>query len=130
MNQPLVPHVEEPAPDARTGAGGVAIHQTATFAYSTAEEMADVFRGRAPGHVYTRISNPTTLALERRLTELERGIGCVATSSGMAALASVMVGLRVSPDRGSPPPSSPPQAAPRTASATTRITTAGRGNLS
>jgi O-acetylhomoserine (thiol)-lyase len=91
MSQPL-------AADARTGAGGVAIHQTATFAYSTAEEMADVFRGRAPGHVYTRISNPTTLALERRLTELERGIGCVATSSGMAALASVMVGLLRSGD--------------------------------
>jgi O-acetylhomoserine (thiol)-lyase len=88
----------EPAPDARTGAGGVPIHQTATFAYQTAEQMADVFRGPAPGHVYTRISNPTTLALERRLTELERGIGCIATSSGMAAIAAVMVGLLRSGD--------------------------------
>jgi O-acetylhomoserine (thiol)-lyase len=98
MNEPLSTGSIEPAADARTGAGGVPIHQTATFAYPTAQDIADVFRGRAPGHVYTRISNPTTLALEQRLTGLERGIGCVATSSGMAAISSVMVALLRSGD--------------------------------
>jgi O-acetylhomoserine (thiol)-lyase len=98
MNDPLATGAAGPAADARTGAGGVPIHQTATFAYPTAQDMANVFRGRAPGHVYTRISNPTTLALEQRLAALEGGIGCVATSSGMAAIASVMVALLRSGD--------------------------------
>lgn len=67
--------------------------QTAAFVYASAGEMADVFAGRAPGHVYTRLSNPTTIALERRLVEEEAGVGCLATSSGMAALSAVFAGL-------------------------------------
>jgi O-acetylhomoserine (thiol)-lyase len=69
------------------------IFQTAAFGYATAEEMADVFAGRLPGHVYTRLSNPTTLALERRLTEAEKGVGTLATASGMAAIAAALLGL-------------------------------------
>jgi O-acetylhomoserine/O-acetylserine sulfhydrylase-like pyridoxal-dependent enzyme len=79
--------------EARTGAGGIPVFESATFAHSSAEGMAEVFEGRAPGHVYTRNSNPTTMALESRLTALEGGTGCIATSSGMAALATVMLGL-------------------------------------
>jgi len=70
-----------------------AIFQTAAFGYASAEEMADVFAGRAPGHVYTRLSNPTTLVLERRLTAAEKGVGALATSSGMAAIAATTLGL-------------------------------------
>ena len=40
----------------------------------------------APGHIYTRISNPTTAVLEERLAALEDGVGAVCTASGMAAL--------------------------------------------
>lgn len=69
------------------------IFQTAAFGFASAEEMAEVFAGRAPGHVYTRLSNPTTLALERRLAAAERGIGALATSSGMAAIAATVLGL-------------------------------------
>jgi O-acetylhomoserine (thiol)-lyase len=69
------------------------IFQTAAFGYASAEEMAEVFAGRAAGHVYTRLSNPTTLALERRLAEAERGVGALATSSGMAAIAAATLGL-------------------------------------
>jgi len=87
-----------PLDGAHTGAGGVAIHQTAAYAYSTAQEMAEVFAGRAPGHIYTRISNPTTYTLERRLAELEGGVGCLATSSGMAAIAALALGLLRSGD--------------------------------
>ncbi|MHC4355436.1 MAG: O-acetylhomoserine aminocarboxypropyltransferase/cysteine synthase family protein, partial [Planctomycetota bacterium] len=43
--------------------------------------------------IYTRIANPTTTALESRLADLEDGIGCIATSSGMAAIASAVMGL-------------------------------------
>jgi len=71
----------------------VPIYQTVSYAYKTAQELADVFDGKAPGYIYTRIANPTTTALEARITELEGGIGCIATSSGMAAIASAVMGL-------------------------------------
>ena len=79
--------------DSSSGATTVPIYQTVSYAYKTAQELADVFDGKAPGYIYTRIANPTTSALEARLTELEGGIGCIATSSGMAAIASVVMGL-------------------------------------
>ena len=81
------------AGDRETGATAVPIHQTVSYAYRSARELADVFDGKAPGYIYTRIANPTTTALEARLSQLEDGIGCIATSSGMAAIASVVMGL-------------------------------------
>jgi O-acetylhomoserine (thiol)-lyase len=81
------------AGDKETGTTVVPVYQTVSYAYKTAQELADVFDGKAPGYIYTRIANPTTSALEARLTELEGGIGCIATSSGMAAIASVVMGL-------------------------------------
>jgi len=79
--------------DSVSGATAVPIYQTVSYAYKTAQELADVFQGKAPGYIYTRIANPTTTALEARLTLLEDGIGCIATSSGMAAIASVVMSL-------------------------------------
>ncbi|MHC4498729.1 MAG: O-acetylhomoserine aminocarboxypropyltransferase/cysteine synthase family protein [Planctomycetota bacterium] len=79
--------------DGSTGATTVPVYQTVSYAFKTAAELADVFDGKAPGYIYTRIANPTTSALELRLSELEDGIGCIATSSGMAAIASVVMGL-------------------------------------
>ncbi len=76
-----------------SGASAVPIYQTVSYAYPTAEELAGVFGGTTPGYVYTRIANPTTTALEATLSELEDGIGCIATASGMAAIASVVMGL-------------------------------------
>jgi len=81
------------APDPQTGSTATPIHQTAAYAYASAEEIADVFAGRAPGYVYTRLGNPTSMAFERRLSELEGGVGCLSCSSGMAAIASVVMGL-------------------------------------
>jgi O-acetylhomoserine (thiol)-lyase len=81
------------AGDGGSGASAVPIYQTVSYSYNTAQELADAFAGRSPGYIYTRIANPTTTALETRLTELEDGIGCIATSSGMAAIASVVMGL-------------------------------------
>ena len=74
------------APDAETGATAAPIYQTVSFAYQTAEELAEIFAGEAPGYIYTRIANPTTYALEQRLTQLEAGIGSLVCSSGMAAI--------------------------------------------
>ncbi|MBE0535272.1 MAG: O-acetylhomoserine aminocarboxypropyltransferase/cysteine synthase [Phycisphaerae bacterium] len=79
-------------PDA-TGATATPIYQTAAYAHTTAQELADVFAGRAPGYTYTRVGNPTTAALERRMADLEEGVGAVATASGMAAITAVAVAL-------------------------------------
>jgi O-acetylhomoserine (thiol)-lyase len=81
------------AGDRETGATAVPLYQTVSYAFKSAQELADVFAGKAPGYIYTRIANPTTTALELRLSDLEEGIGCIATSSGMAAIASVVMGL-------------------------------------
>ncbi|MHC4700727.1 MAG: PLP-dependent transferase, partial [Planctomycetota bacterium] len=79
--------------DGGSGASAVPICQTVSYAYDTAQSLADAFAGRAPGYIYTRIANPTTAALESRLAEFEDGIGCIATSSGMAAIASAVMAL-------------------------------------
>jgi O-acetylhomoserine (thiol)-lyase len=79
--------------DGGTGTSTPPIYQTVSYAYRTAQELADIFAGRAPGYIYTRIANPTTYALERRLSQLEDGVGCIATSSGMAAITTVLMGL-------------------------------------
>lgn len=81
------------AGDGGSGASAVPICQTVSYAYKTAQGLADAFAGKSPGYIYTRIANPTTTALESRLTELEDGIGCIATSSGMAAIASAVMSL-------------------------------------
>jgi O-acetylhomoserine (thiol)-lyase len=78
----------EPGP---AGATSVPIVQSSSFAYETAEALEDVFRGRAVGQVYTRLGNPTTEALERRLALLEGGGAAIATASGMAAITTTVI---------------------------------------
>jgi len=73
------------------GATSVPIVQSSSFAYETAEGLEDVFRGRAVGQVYTRLGNPTTEALERRLAILEGGGAAIATASGMAAITTAVL---------------------------------------
>lgn len=62
------------------------IYQVSAFAYDSAEKLEAVFNNKAPGFAYTRIGNPTTDSFERRIASLEKGIGAVACSSGMAAV--------------------------------------------
>jgi O-acetylhomoserine (thiol)-lyase len=78
----------EPGP---SGATTLPIFQSSAFAYDTAESLEDVFRGRRPGQVYTRIGNPTTEGLERRLALLEGGGAAVVTASGMAAITETVL---------------------------------------
>ena len=87
------------AGDRSTGATATPIYQTVSYAHKTARGLADVFDGKAPGYIYTRIANPTATALEARLTDLEGGIGAIATASGMAAISSVILALVRTGDR-------------------------------
>ncbi|MEY2618391.1 MAG: hypothetical protein RL522_1393 [Pseudomonadota bacterium] len=74
------------APDPATGARAVPIHLTTSFVFESSEQAASLFNLERAGHVYSRISNPTTAVLEQRVAALEGGIGAIATASGQAAL--------------------------------------------
>jgi methionine-gamma-lyase len=77
-------------PKEHNGAVSVPIYQSSTFAFPTAEEGAARFAG-SPGPIYTRLGNPTVAALERCVADLEGGCGAVATSTGMAAVSTVLL---------------------------------------
>ncbi len=61
------------------------IYQSTTYRYDSSETLGDLFDLKAPGHMYTRISNPTFAAVEDKLASMEGGVGAMLTSSGQAA---------------------------------------------
>lgn len=63
-----------------------AIFTTSSYVYRSAKDAADHFNGNKKGNVYSRHTNPTVRAFERRLAALEGGERCVATASGMGAI--------------------------------------------
>ncbi len=63
-----------------------AIFATSSYVYKSAKDAADHFDGTKKGNVYSRHTNPTVRAFERRLAALEGGERCVATASGMGAI--------------------------------------------
>lgn len=73
-------------PDPTTGARAVPIYQTTSFVFDDTEHAASLFNLERPGHIYSRISNPTVAVFEERVAALEGGVGAVATASGQAAL--------------------------------------------
>jgi len=74
------------APDPSSGARAVPLHLSTSFVFRDAEHAASLFNMERPGHVYSRISNPTNAVFEERMAALEEAVGAVATASGQAAL--------------------------------------------
>ena len=74
------------APDPVTGARAVPLHLSTSFVFESAEHAASLFNLERPGHVYSRLSNPTTAVLEERIAALEGGVAGIAVASGQAAL--------------------------------------------
>ena len=74
------------SPDPTTKSAAVPIYQTVAYTFDSAQHGADLFDLKVPGNIYTRIMNPTTDVLEKRVAALEGGIGAVAVASGMAAI--------------------------------------------
>jgi O-acetylhomoserine (thiol)-lyase len=64
----------------------VPIYQTASFVFPDTDTAAALFNMETPGHVYSRLSNPTVSVFEERMAALEDGVGAIATASGQAAL--------------------------------------------
>ena len=73
-------------PDPTTGSRAVPIYQTTSYVFNSAEHAANLFGLKEFGNIYTRLMNPTTDVLEKRLAELHGGTGALAVSSGMAAI--------------------------------------------
>ncbi|MBK5913567.1 bifunctional O-acetylhomoserine aminocarboxypropyltransferase/cysteine synthase [Rhodocyclus purpureus] len=74
------------SPDPTTKAVAVPIYQTTSYAFDDTQHGADLFDLKVAGNIYTRIMNPTTDVLEKRIAALEGGIGALAVASGMAAI--------------------------------------------
>src|SRR6478672_5534430 len=81
------------SPDPATGSRAVPIYQTTSYVFRDTEHAASLFNMERAGHVYSRISNPTTAVFEERLAALEGGVGAIATASGQAALHLAIVTL-------------------------------------
>ncbi|NOQ31568.1 MAG: aminotransferase class I/II-fold pyridoxal phosphate-dependent enzyme [Helicobacteraceae bacterium] len=75
-----------------------AIANSASFAYGSAQIAEDIFAARAKRPLYSRMGNPTSARLESIMAELDGGVGAVATSSGMGAIAMVCMSLLKSGD--------------------------------
>ena len=73
-------------PDATYGARAQPIYMTTSYLFDSVDHAASLFNLETPGHIYSRISNPTVAAFEERMAALEGGVGAVATASGQAAL--------------------------------------------
>jgi O-acetylhomoserine (thiol)-lyase len=74
------------APDPTTGARAVPIYQTSSFVFNNSEHAANLFALKEFGNIYTRLMNPTTDVLEKRVAALEGGVAALGTASGMSAI--------------------------------------------
>jgi len=66
------------------------LHLTSTFAFETAEQGGEIFAGEREGFVYSRVGNPTTDLLERRIAVLEGAEAALALASGMGAITALL----------------------------------------
>src|SRR6266566_513832 len=80
-------------PDPATGSRAMPIYQTTSYVFDNADHAASLFNLQTFGNVYTRLSNPTTAALEERVAALEGGRAALAVASGMAAQMSALLTL-------------------------------------
>jgi O-acetylhomoserine (thiol)-lyase len=73
-------------PDPTTGSRAVPIYQTTSYQFKSTQHAADLFALKEFGNIYTRLMNPTTDVLERRIALLDGGLGALAVASGQAAI--------------------------------------------
>ncbi len=74
------------SPEPTTKAVAVPIYQTTSYSFDDTQHGADLFDLKVEGNIYTRIMNPTSSVLEKRVTEMEGGVGSLALASGMSAI--------------------------------------------
>ena len=80
-------------PDPVTGARAVPIYQTTSFVFNDSEHGANLFALKEFGNIYSRIMNPTTDVLEKRVAAIEGGTGALAVASGMSAISLAILNI-------------------------------------
>ncbi len=80
-------------PDPTTKAVAVPIYQTTSYAFDNTQHGADLFDLKVEGNIYTRIMNPTSDVLEKRVAAMEGGIGGLALASGMSAITNAIFSI-------------------------------------
>jgi len=80
-------------PDKDTHSRAVPVYQTTAYVFDSTEHAAELFNLEKSGNIYTRLMNPTTDVLEKRIAMLEGGVGALATSSGMAAITYAILNI-------------------------------------
>ena len=89
-------HAGQETPDPATGARAVPIYQTSSLCLRTAPRAADRFALREEGNIYSRLTNPTVEAFEKRMAALEGGVAAVAVASGAAAVTCAVQNVALS----------------------------------
>jgi len=80
-------------PDPTTGARAVPIYQTTSYQFRDTEHAANLFALKEFGNIYTRLMNPTTDVLEKRIALLDGGIGALAVASGQSAVTLALLNI-------------------------------------
>ena len=80
-------------PEPTTGSRAVPLYQTSAYDLESTDRAARLFALQETGHIYTRISNPTTSVFEQRMASLEGGVGAIETSSGHAAQTTAILAI-------------------------------------
>lgn len=91
-------HAGQEEADPATGARAVPIYLSSSFVFKNAEHAANLFALEEEGHIYTRISNPTTEVFEKRVAAIEHGVGALAQSSGLSAILLSIINIAQSGD--------------------------------
>jgi O-acetylhomoserine (thiol)-lyase len=84
--------------DSVTHSRALPIYQTTSYLFEDTQHASDLFGLKAEGNIYTRIMNPTTDVLEKRVAQLEGGIGALAVASGSAAIMYAILNIAKSGD--------------------------------
>jgi O-acetylhomoserine (thiol)-lyase len=79
--------------DPTTGSRAVPIYQTTSYNFKSTEHAGNLFALKEFGNIYTRLMNPTTDVFEKRIAELEGGVGALALSSGQSAISVAILNI-------------------------------------
>jgi hypothetical protein len=79
--------------DPTTGSRAVPIYQTTSYQFKSTDHAANLFGLREFGNIYTRLMNPTTDVLEKRIAALDGGVGALAVASGQSAITLAILNI-------------------------------------
>ncbi|MCL1910465.1 MAG: aminotransferase class I/II-fold pyridoxal phosphate-dependent enzyme, partial [Kiritimatiellaeota bacterium] len=94
----LAIHAGQETPDPTTGARAVPVYRTTAYNFRDSAHAADVFALREPGNIYSRLTNPTCEALEKRLAAIEGGVAAISFASGSSAIYFTLTNILKSGD--------------------------------